>query len=199
MARQAGHLGRPGDAMELIHLARYGVRHTATPTVDALLYSLEARYCAMMGRLKDFDRAAGQAEAAFAERDPAQDPAWVAYFDTSEYYATLGVCYQIAARASAPSHAKRAIDMIGHALTRRDPSRVRSRAFDYLGLARAYLAAGDLESAEAAGTTALELTEKVSSARVRDRLYEFIHETSPYADVPVIAELRSRILDRLAA
>jgi tetratricopeptide (TPR) repeat protein len=199
MARQAGHLGRPGDAMELIHLARYGVRHTATPTVDALLYSLEARYCAMMGRLKDFDRAAGQAEAAFAERDPAQDPAWVAYFDTSEYYATLGVCYQIAARASAPSHAKRAIDMIGHALTRRDPSRVRSRAFDYLGLARAYLAAGDLESAEAAGTTALELTEKVSSARVRDRLHEFIHETSPYADVPVIAELRSRILDRLAA
>jgi hypothetical protein len=89
--------------------------------------------------------------------------------------------------------------MIGHALARRDPSRVRSRAFDYLGLARAHLAAGDLESAEAAGTTALELTGKVSSARVRDHLHEFIHETSPYADTPVIADLRSRILDRLAA
>jgi tetratricopeptide (TPR) repeat protein len=198
MARQAGHLGRPGDALELIHLARYGARHSATPTVGALLHSLEARYYAVLGRLKDFDRAAGQAEAAFADRDPAQDPAWVAYFDIGEYYATLGICHQIAARASAPGQASRAIDMIGHALSCRDPSRVRSRAFDHLGLARAYLAAGDLESAEAAGTMALELISMISSARVRDRLHELLNETRPYAGVPVIADLRNRILDRLA-
>src|SRR5262249_17724292 len=153
------------------------------------------RYCAMMGRLKAFDRAAGQAEAAFADRDPAHDPVWVAYFDASEHYATLGVCHQIAARTSAPGQARRAIDMIGQALARRDPSRVRSRAFDHLGLARAYLAAGELESAEAAGRTALELTGKVSSARVRDRLLEFLRETSPHAKTPVIGDLRSQILD----
>jgi hypothetical protein len=199
MARQAGHLARPEDALELIHLARYGARHTATPTVGALLHSLEARYYAVLGRLKDFDRAAGQAEAAFADRDPAQDPPWAAYFDVSEYYATLGVCYQIAARTSAPGQATRAIDMISHALARRDPSRVRSRAFDHLALARAHLVAGELESAQAAGTTALELTSRVSSVRVRDRLYELHQETSPYADTPVIAELRGRILNRLAA
>jgi hypothetical protein len=199
MARQAGHLGRPGDALELIQLAHYGVRHTATATVGALLHSLEARYYAMMGRLKAFDRAAGQAEAAFADRDPVCDPAWVAYFDASEYYATLGVCHQIAARTSAPGQAGRAIDMIGRALACRDPSRVRSRAFDHLGLARAYLAAGELESAEAAGRTALDLTGKVSSARVRDRLLEFLRETSPHAKTPVIGDLRSQILDLLAS
>jgi tetratricopeptide (TPR) repeat protein len=199
MARQAGHLGRPGDALELIHLARYGARHTATPTVSALLHSLEARYYAMLGRLKDFARAAGQAEAAFADRDPARDPAWVAYFDTSEYYATVGICHLITAQAAAPERAKRAIDMIAHALAHRDPSRVRSRAFDHLGLARAYLAAGELESAEAAGTMALELIAKVSSARVRDRLRELLGETGPYIGTPVITDLRSRILDRLAA
>jgi hypothetical protein len=199
MARQAGHLGRPKDAVELIHLARYGARHTATPTVHALLHSLEARYCAMMGKLKDFDRAAGHAQTAFADRDPSQDPAWVAYFDTSEYYATLGICHQIAARVSAPSQSRRAIDMISHAFARRDPSRVRSRAFDQLGLARAYLAAGELESAEAAGTTALELTGKVRSSRVRDRLHELLGETRRYGGTPVIDDLRSRILDRLAA
>jgi tetratricopeptide (TPR) repeat protein len=198
MARQAGHLGRPGDALELVHLARYGARHTATATVGALLHSLEARYYAVMGRLKDFDRATGQAEAAFADRDPAHDPAWAAYFDTSEYYATIGICYQIAARGSAPGQARCAIDMIGHALARRDPSRVRSRAFDHLGLARAYLVARELESAEAAATTALELTDKVSSARLRDRLHELLRETNPYARTPVIADLRSRIHDRLA-
>jgi tRNA C32,U32 (ribose-2'-O)-methylase TrmJ len=88
--------------------------------------------------------------------------------------------------------------MIGHALARRDPSRVRSRAFDHLGLARAYLVARELESAEAAATTALELTDKVSSARLRDRLHELLRETNPYARTPVIADLRSRIHDRLA-
>src|SRR5439155_20049599 len=138
LGRQAGHLARQRDALELIHLARYGARHTATPTVSALLHGLEARYHAMMGRLKDFDHAAGQAAEAFADRDPARDPAWVAYFDTSEYYATLGVCHQIVARTSAAGRAERAIDMIGHALALRDPSRVRSRTFDHLGLARAY-------------------------------------------------------------
>jgi hypothetical protein len=153
----------------------------------------------MMGRLHDFDRAAGQAEAAFADRGAEQDPPWVAYFDTSEYYATLGICHQIVARTSVPGHARRSIDMISHALAHRDQSRVRSRAFDYLGLSRAHLVAGELESAEAAGTTALELTGKISSARVRDRLNELLHETSPYARTPVIADLRSRITDRLAS
>jgi tetratricopeptide (TPR) repeat protein len=195
MARQAGHLGRPEDALEMIHLARYGVRNTATPTIGALLHSLEARYYAMMGRLKDFDRAAGQAEAAFADRDPAQDPAWMTYFDTSEYYATLGICHLIAARTSAAGQTRRAIEMISRALAHRDEARVRSRAFDHLGLARTYLVAGELESAGAAGTTALELTGKVSSARVRDRVYELFDETSRYADAPVIADLRSKILD----
>jgi tetratricopeptide (TPR) repeat protein len=198
MARQAGHLGRPRDALEMIHLARYGARNTATPTIDALLHLLEARYCAMMGRLKDFDRATGLAETAFADCDPEQDPPWVAYFDCSEYYATLGICHQIAARTSAAGQPRRAIEMISRALTHRDPSRVRSLAFDHLGLARAYVAAGELESAGAAGTEALELMTKVSSTRVRDRLYELLDETSPYAGVPVIADLRNRILDQPA-
>jgi hypothetical protein len=195
MARQAGHLGRPRDALEMIHLARYGARNTATPTVDALLHILEARYYAMMGRLKDFDRAAGLAESAFADCDPAQDPTWVAYFDCSEYYATLGICHQIAARASGAGEPKRAVEMISRALAHRDPSRVRSLAFDHLGLARAYLAAGEFEPAGAAGTEAMELMSKVSSTRVRDRLYELLDETSPYADVPIIADLRDKILN----
>jgi tetratricopeptide (TPR) repeat protein len=198
MARQAGHLGRPRDALEMIHLARYGARNTATPTIDALLRILEARYYAMMGRLKDFDRAAGLAETAFADCDPTQDPAWVAYFDCSEYYATLGICHQIAARTSAAGQPRRAIEMISCALACRDPSRVRSLAFDHLGLARAYLTAGELESAGAAGTEALELMGKVGSTRVRDRLHELLDETSPYADAPIIADLRSRILDQSA-
>jgi hypothetical protein len=75
---------------------------------------------------------------------------------------------------------------------------VRSRAFDHLGLARAYLAAGELESAAAAGTIALELTSKVSSTRVGDRFREFLLETSPHASTPVIADLRCGILERLA-
>jgi hypothetical protein len=87
--------------------------------------------------------------------------------------------------------------MIGHALAHRDPSRVRSLAFDHLGLARAFLTAGEVESAVDAGTMALDLVGRVNSARVRDRLRELLRETSPYAGTPVISDLRTRIRDRL--
>ena len=57
---------------------------------------------------------------------------------------------------------------------------------------------GNWNEPGAAGTEALELMTKVSSTRVRDRLYELLDETSPYAGVPVIADLRNRILDQPA-
>ena len=38
---------------------------------------------------------------------------------------------------------------------------------------------------------ALELTGKISSARVHGRLQELLRETSPYAGTPVIADLRN--------
>lgn len=197
MARQAGHLSRPDDALELVHLALYGARHSATPTIRAVLHSLEARSHAAMGHRGDFDRAAGHAEDAFADRDPADDPGWAAFFDHAEYHATLGVCHQIAARTIDPRRADRAIHMIGHAIGSRDRGRTRSVAFDHIGLARTHLTTGDLDEANDAATTALGLLGTVNSTRVHDRLRELLTETHSHAGTPVITELRDRIIGEL--
>lgn len=192
LARQANHLKRPADALNLVQLALYGVGQAATPTMTAMLHALEARSYAQMGRLREFDRAAGLAADDFAHSSPETDPPWVAFFDAPECDATLGVCHAIAA-CHQPHHADTAITMIADAAARRPPERARSRAFDHIALGRAYLGAGHLDEAAAATETALGLLCEVASTRVRDRLGELYAETAPYAVEPVIAELRERI------
>ncbi|HEY3479271.1 MAG TPA: hypothetical protein VGL02_10285, partial [Streptomyces sp.] len=50
MSRQMIHLGRPDDALELIHLAQYGSRDCASPRTQSMLYAMEARAYANMGQ-----------------------------------------------------------------------------------------------------------------------------------------------------
>jgi len=192
MARQMNHLRRPDDALELIQLAQYGARHSATATTRAMLHSLEARSYAVMGRLDDFDRAAGHADDAFRHANADEDPIWVRFFDESEYHATIGICYQIAARTH-PDYAGRSATMIDVAISQRDQSRVRSRAFDYIGLARTYLLQTELDGAHHATITALGLIEHLNSTRVHDRLRELQHETRPHLSHVLIRDIHERI------
>lgn len=181
MARQATHLGRPGDALELVHLALYGVRRSATPTVRAVLHSLEARSHAIMGHASEFERAAHQAEAALSAAHPTgEEPAWARFFDSAEYSATIGVCHQILARGSDsdPGYARRSVEMIEYAIDHRPAERHRSLAFDYIGLARALLVQGETERALAVTQQALNLIPDLSSTRVMDRLHELSAEAA---------------------
>lgn len=192
MARQANHLKRPHDSLELVQLALYGVRNAATPTMRAMLHALEARAHAVTGHLDDFDRAVGAAHDAFAHSRPAEDPPWIAFFTTSEFYATIGIAHHIAAHAD-PSRADTSVHMIQQAIAERPADRVRSLTFDHIGLARSYLTHNDLDGAAAAATTALDLLPTVNSTRLRDRLTEFYTETQPHANAPAVADVRERI------
>ncbi len=64
MSRQMIHLGRPEDALELIHLAQYGSRDCASPRIQSMLYAMEARAYANMGIIgfADVDPSALSAE-----------------------------------------------------------------------------------------------------------------------------------------
>ena len=70
MSRQMIHLGRPDDALELIHLAQYGSRDCATPRTQAMLYAMEARAYANMGQPSKCKRAVRMAEDTFADAGP---------------------------------------------------------------------------------------------------------------------------------
>lgn len=197
MSRQMGHLKRPADALELVRLAQYGARNDATATTRAMLCALEARYLAVTGQMREFDRAVGLAEDSFGHADPGSDPDWAQFFDASEFYATIGVCHQIAA-ASRPEHAGTAADMIARAIGSRPAGRVRSRAFDHIGLARTRLLQGECEGAATAADTALGLLGELSSSRVADRLRELLTDTEPHAGNRSIGELRDRLTTALS-
>ncbi|MER8199028.1 transcriptional regulator [Streptomyces microflavus] len=197
MARQMSHLGHYEDALDLIALAQYGARRRLTPASLSMLASLEARFHAILGNLDDSERAADQAQEAFTRIDPAGEPQYMAFFDKPELCATLGVAHQIAAKKSPTTHrtrrAEKSLGLITQALQHRPEHRVRSKAFDHLGLARTHVAVGEIDGAHAETLRALELFGTIHSRRVADRLVELHDEAEPFAGGRVGADLRHLI------
>ncbi|MFF8769101.1 transcriptional regulator [Kitasatospora sp. NPDC015120] len=169
LARQANHLDRPADALDLVQAGLYGTRKRRPDRLRAVLATLEARCHATLGDLPAVERSIAVAEHAL-EAD-AEVPPWVGWFDTAEYTVTVGVCQLIAGEHD-PAQARRAITTIQDGTALRPEQRTRSRAFDQVALARAYVRAGDLDGAAAATARAVDLFGHVTSTRITDRLLE---------------------------
>ncbi|MHC3456078.1 transcriptional regulator [Streptomyces prasinus] len=197
MARQMSHLDHYEDALDLVALAQFGARRRMTPATISMLASLEARFHAILGNLDDSERAADHAQDAFTRIAEAAEPAHMAFFDAAELSATLGVAHQIAAKNSNGAHrlqrAEKSVLLINQALAHRPEHRVRSKAFDHLGLARTYVAAEELDGALLETRQALDLFGMIESRRVADRLVELHEEAEPFADGQVGGELRQLI------
>lgn len=185
MARQMSHLERYEDALDLVALAQFGARRRMSPATVSMLAALEARFHAILGNLDDSERAADHAQEAFTRVTTAAEPAHMSFFDAAELSATLGVAHQIAAKHSTGAHrarrAEKSTALISHALDHRPEHRVRSKAFDHLGLARTHVAAEELDGALLETQRALALFGVIESRRVADRLVELHDEAEPYA------------------
>ncbi|MFD3355408.1 transcriptional regulator [Streptomyces fradiae] len=192
LARQANHLGHAEDALELVQAAQYGTRKLPPGRLRALLCSLEARCHAVLGDIAEMERATAAAEAALAADSGEPTPSWAAWFDAAEFHVTAGVCEFLAAE-HVPARAERAITLIAQGTGHRPAERVRSRAFDQIALARAYVRAGEPEAADAATSTALNLMGSVSSSRVGDRLQELDAELKAAPLGGTVVESRERI------
>ncbi|MFC6088592.1 helix-turn-helix domain-containing protein [Saccharothrix lopnurensis] len=192
MARQMFDLGRSEDGLELVQLAQYGTRRTATPTLQALLQTREAWAYAQMGRVREFHRAVGQAQDSFAQRRPDGDPWWLDSFDEAEMEGVIGARMRDLARHD-PSQAPKAELHIRRALSLRDPSRVRNRAFDVIGLARTKMVAGEPEEACALIQQVLPKAAGLASGRVVRKLQDFAKEAEMHRDLAVVRDTREAI------
>lgn len=81
----------------------------------------------------------------------------------------IGARYRDLARHD-PAQAPRAVRYIGQALTLRDATRQRNRAFDLIGLARVHLLTGEPEQAAALIGQAIPLASKRAPGRVGRKL-----------------------------
>ncbi len=197
MSRQMLDLDRPTDGLELVRLALDGRGIPMPPRVRAMLRTREAWAYAKIGRVQAFQRAVGLAEESFAEGSSGEEPHWIKRFDAAELSGTIGGRYRDLARHD-PIHVRRAIDKIQEALELRDRHRLRNRAFDTVGLGRAYLLAGEPEEAcRVTRPVLVDMAGGLESGRVCRRLRDFSQEAEAHHRLPEVAAFREEIAERV--
>jgi len=183
MSHQATFLGRHREAANLARAARTGTRAAATATLTAHFYAMEARALAAGGDAIGSERALGEAVRAFERRRPGDDPQWIAYFDDSKLSAELSHCFRDVGRAAdAVTYAQRSLDVGRNASARSD-------FFVTMVLAEGYLARGEVEQACQTARQALELGERLKSARCAEYLRRFCHGIKPHCAIAEAREL----------
>lgn len=204
MSRQMIHLERPDDALELIHLAQYGSRDTASATTQAMLYALEARAYATMGQVNKCHRAVRAAEDTFAESCPAEDPSWISFFTEAELHAENAHSYRDLAYVAgrSPAYASLAHPVMEKAVKGFSSDGVHQRAYalNLAGLASVHLLQREPEQAACCIEQALAVAGKVRSERVNTRIRTTTDiAVRDFGDVPAVAVLADRLAADLPA
>lgn len=176
MSRQMIHLGRPEDALELIHLAQYGSRDCASPRTQSMLYAMEARAYANMGQPGKCKRAVRMAEDTFGDIDEwdEPDPDWIRFFSEAELYGENSHSYRDLAYVAgrSPTYASLAEPLMGRAveLFAKDDEHQRSYALNLIGMATVHLLQREPEQGAVPAAQAMQIAKKVRSERVNTRI-----------------------------
>ncbi len=202
MSRQMIHLERPDDALELVHLAQYGSRDSAGATTQAMLHALEARAYANMGQVNKCHRAVRMAEDTFADARPAEDPAWISFFNEAELHAENAHSYRDLAYVAgrSPTYASLARPEMLRAVDgfRDDPVHQRAYALNLVGMGTVHLLMGEPEQAAHFTEHAITVAKRVRSERVNTRIRKTTQTAfRDFGDVPEVVQLSDRLAQEL--
>ncbi|WP_175409324.1 hypothetical protein [Streptomyces sp. TRM64462] len=200
MSRQMIHLGRPDDALELIHLAQYGSRDCATARTQAMLYAMEARAYANMGQPSKCKRAVRMAEDTFADvgLDGEPEPDWIRFFSEAELNGENSHSYRDLAYVAgrSPTYASLAEPVMERAvdLFAKDHEHQRSYALNLVGMATVHLLKREPEQATARAEEALRIAKRVRSERVNTRLRKTVDTAvRDFGAVPAVIDLTEKL------
>jgi hypothetical protein len=204
MSRQMIHLGRPDDALELVHLAQYGSRDCATARTQAMLYAVEARAYANMGQPSKCKRAVRMAEDTFGDAglDGEPDPDWIRFFTEAELNGENAHSYRDLAYVAgrSPTYASLAAPAMERAvrLFREDDVHQRSYALNLVGMATVHLLNREPEHATQLASQALAVAKRVRSERVNTRLRKTVDTAArDYGDIAEVAHLTDELTAQL--
>ncbi|MEU2061428.1 hypothetical protein [Streptomyces sp. NPDC013455] len=200
MSRQMIHLGRPEDALELIHLAQYGSRDCASPRTQSMLYAMEARAYANMGQPGKTKRAVRMAEDTFAEVDEwdEPDPDWIRFFSEAELYGENSHSFRDLAYVAgrSPTYASLAEPLMRKAVEKfaEDSEHQRSYALNLIGMATVHLLQREPEESTAYAVRAMEIAKKVRSERVNTRIRKTVDTAvRDHGDVAAVVALSEQL------
>nr|WP_205615540.1 hypothetical protein [Streptomyces harenosi] len=200
MSRQMIHLGRPDDALELIHLAQYGSRDCASPRTQSMLYAMEARAYANMGQPGKCKRAVRLAEDTFAEADEwdEPDPDWIRFFSEAELHGENSHSFRDLAYVAgrSPAYASLAEPLMRRAveLFEKDDEHQRSYALNLIGMATVHLLRREPEESTVYAQEAIGVAAKVRSERVNTRIRKTVDTAvRDFGDLAEVADLSERL------
>ncbi|MEU1413567.1 hypothetical protein [Streptomyces sp. NPDC005731] len=204
MSRQMIHLGRPDDALELIHLAQYGSRDCASPRTQSMLYAMEARAYANMGQPGKCKRAVRMAEDTFADAlefdEP--EPDWIRFFSEAELYAENSHSFRDLAYVAgrSPAYASLAEPLMRQAVERfaDDSEHQRSYALNLIGMATVHLLQREPEESAVLARRSMEIAKKVRSERVNTRIRKTVDTAvRDFGDLSEVVELTDHLATHL--
>lgn len=200
MSRQMIHLGRPEDALELIHLAQYGSRDCASPRTQSMLYAMEARAYANMGQPGRCKRAVRMAEDTFAEADEwdEPDPDWIRFFSEAELYGENSHSFRDLAYVAgrSPTYASLAEPLMRRAveLFADDGDHQRSYVLNLIGMATVHLLQREPEQSATLATQAMKEAKKVRSERVNTRIRKTVDSAvRDFGELTEVVDLTERL------
>ncbi|MFD5796914.1 hypothetical protein ACFWIO_26005 [Streptomyces diastatochromogenes] len=200
MSRQMIHLGRPDDALELIHLAQYGSRDCASPRTQSMLYAMEARAYANMGQPGKCKRAVRMAEDTFAEADEwdEPDPDWIRFFSEAELYGENSHSFRDLAYVAgrSPTYASLAEPLMQQAvdLFAKDSEHQRSYALNLIGMATVHLLQREPERSTEYASQAMDIAKKVRSERVNTRIRKTVDTAvRDFGDLSAVVDLTEQL------
>ncbi|MFK0159690.1 hypothetical protein ACIQVK_47465 [Streptomyces sp. NPDC090493] len=172
-------------------LARSGLARLAAgpmvPALSARLHAMEARALAQLNESRDAQRALDSARDALTLTHSFPASHWVAPFDEAALASeAASALLDLGALDAAAKDAERA-------LTLRDASRVRSKAFGQVTLARVLLAQEQVDAACQIGVELLTAGQSVTSLRLSSQLDSLQSEFDRYRQVPEVRDLLSRM------
>jgi len=200
MALQAVHLGRPAEALRLVHLGH--ATATDTPAVSAATISclahIQARAHAVQGDSMGCDRALGQAVEQISTIDAATTPPWSAHVSEAGISGYQGAArYTLALAQGEPTAAGLAVSLLRQAVDV-SPDYARLRALYLPDLAGAHALAGDIDTAVTVGHQAIDAVTTLHSPRAYDQLRVLCTALQPLHTSPGVAELRERLVTTAA-
>ncbi|MFJ9827105.1 MFS transporter [Streptomyces sp. NPDC101160] len=194
MSLQATYRGFADEGVDLAQAALERNRGLATARTMSFFRLVEARAHAKAG-----DQAAAAASLKAAEgwlersRDGDADPSWLGFYSYDRFCADAAECYR---DLKLPRQVRRFTEQ---ALSRPTEEYVRSHGLRLVVSAVAELESGNLDAACAAGTRAVEVAGRISSARTTEYVRDLLHRLEPYGDEPRVMELRERARPLLVA
>ncbi|MFD8015472.1 MFS transporter [Streptomyces sp. NPDC058955] len=194
MSLQAIYRGFADEGVDLAQAALERNRGLATARTMSFFRLVEARAHAKAG---DGPAAAGALKSAEGwlerSREGDADPTWLGFYSYDRFCADAAECYR---DLRMPREVRRFTEQ---ALSRPTEEFVRSHGLRLVVSAVAELESGNLDAACAAGTRAVEVAGRISSARTTEYVRDLLHRLEPYGHEPRVMELRERARPLLVA